>query len=222
MNIKLSYPFDLNAFQEFLPNVSLLTEEDMDSNTPIDLLIFPGGEDVTLNWYLDLENIKRYKGKCFTNGDRDLKERSILAWALKKDSVVNKIVGICRGAQFLNVCFGGVLFPDLPSAGIAHPRIHRIYSKRKHALSFIETVNSTHHQGIRRMGDYFGELGIVTNPKFLAQDENGVVVEMLTWLDDKVLGMQFHPEYYSEESSDKKKIREVLLKWIAGEINITG
>lgn len=221
MNIRLVYNFDFDLFKALFPDTELLDLE-KDKNINIDLLIFPGGEDVSLEYYLRNDEIETYSPLCHVNKDRDDYESKILKKALSGKLNVNKILGICRGMQFLNVKFGGILFPDLATFDLQHHIYHDIVHKAENSLSFFKTVNSLHHQGLRYCGETYGDLEFYTHPKIIARDQSGYVIEIITWFDDKVLGIQFHPEYYDNESPDKIKFREVIYDWVLGRKKIYG
>ena len=221
MNIRLAYNFDLDLFQTLFPGTKLFDWK-RDENLDIDLLIFSGGEDVSLEYYLDEDNIQRYSHLCHTNPDRDDKEIEILRGAINGDLKVNKILGVCRGLQLFNVMFGGSLYFDLQTYELAHSQFHTIYHKLNSNVDFFKTVNSMHHQGVRNMGDNLHrlELEMRSYPKIVATDNSGQVLEIGTWLNDKLLGVQFHPEYYNESNKDKDKFREFISAWISGETTI--
>ena len=121
------------------------------------------------------------------------------------------MLGICRGAQVLNVALGGDLCQhvfDLPSVQIQHQdkdTRHRVRLVPESLLSSIFghvpelTVNSTHHQAVQRPGD-----GLTIS----ALSTDGVIeaVEM----GDRVLGVQWHPERMLEEGM------EPIFRWFLG------
>ena len=105
------------------------------------------------------------------------------------------VLGICRGLQMINVCFGGSLVQHLPTAcdhnrdeGSPEDKIHLTRAEKG---SFLErlygecfTVNSSHHQGIDRPGK-----GL----RIVQRSEDGVV----EGIEHEVLpvwGVQWHPE----------------------------
>jgi putative glutamine amidotransferase len=218
---RLAYNFDLDLFQRLIPGIELF-DWNRDGNTNIDLLVFSGGEDVSLNYYLDEDHIQQYGHLCHTNPDRDEKEIKIFKAAIDGTLKVNKLYGVCRGMQLFSVLFGGTLFFDLETYGFPHPYMHEIYHKTASNLEFFKLVNSMHHQGIKTMGDNQYRLGIGArcNPKSIAIDNSGYVTEIGTWLNDRVLGVQFHPEYYDKSHPDKIKFKEFLNSWVAGETTI--
>lgn len=215
MNIKLSYPADKVYFKYLFPEDSVeVIDLERDKDEVIDLLIFPGGEDVSLSFYLDDEDADAFRDRCYVNPIRDNQELEILYAAMREDIIVKKILGVCRGTQFLNVMFDGTLFPDLPSYGINHGHWHKLRHNEKSNLSFFQEVNSLHHQGIRNIGYYFKEIEL--NPRIIAYDEGLDVIEMASWQNERILGIQFHPEYYDLGHKDRLRFSEFIRNWIVG------
>ena len=110
------------------------------------------------------------------------------------------ILGICRGAQLVNVALGGTLYQDLPTelaSDIAHRqkegildyshRINVVKGTPLYALMGEEKIkgNSFHHQAIKMLGD-----GL----KVMAKANDGVV-EAVWYEGDRYLrAYQWHPE----------------------------
>jgi len=105
-----------------------------------DIICFTGGEDVDPALYGEEPCPRTY-----FNTARDNKEADIFAQAvlLKKP-----MVGICRGAQFLNVMNNGLLWQDVNN-----------HAGQKHSVTHIQTgeerfnMTSTHHQQMRPSKD---------------------------------------------------------------------
>lgn len=124
--------------------------------------------------------------------ERDHLEIALLREALDLDLPV---LGICRGAQLINVAHGGTLIADLAPTAVRHndPSGPPAYS---HPVTFDpgtlsrslfsprRVVNSWHHQAVDRPGD-----GVVVT----GRADDGVVeaIEIPGW---RVLGVQWHPE----------------------------
>ncbi len=102
------------------------------------------------------------------------------------------VLGICKGMQLINVCLGGGIIQDLPTAGqheyIGKDQIHPTYTQKG---SFLHTlygesfpVNSAHHQGIAEPGE---DLLVI-------QQAFDGVAEAIVHTRLPVLGVQWHPE----------------------------
>jgi len=218
LNIKLAWNFDIYAYQSLFPEITLFNW-DKDRNEQIDLMVFPGGEDVSLEYYTSGDSIRRFSNLCYTNRERDDYEVNILDACYDGRLNVNKILGVCRGMQLINVMFSGRLFEDLYSYEMAHDKIHDIKHKIPNVFSSVRKVNSMHHQGIRTLGSY-NRRGNNVYPKILASDGKGRIPEIVMWEGGRVLGVQFHPEYFWNDNPDKTLFREEFYKWVRGESNI--
>lgn len=122
-------------------------------------------------------------------------DRCYLGQALRREMPV---LGICYGAQLLNVFLGGSLFQDLPSqrpSGAAHRtrnfearhavRVAPGTRLREILASDAVEVNSAHHQGIDRLG---------TGLRVNAQASDGLVEGIEADRGRFVIGVQWHPE----------------------------
>ena len=136
-------------------------------------------------------------------------ELEIAAEALKRDLPV---LGICGGAQAINVALGGTLYQDiaaqLPQAG-EHQRSaekarggHRVlvqHGTRLHEIVGRQSleVNTTHHQAIRKLGRR-----IIVN----AVAEDGVIEGIESTWHEFVLGLQWHPEVLAPRQTLQRRI----------------
>lgn len=112
------------------------------------------------------------------------------------------ILGICRGAQDINVYFGGTLFQHLPDtkAFYCNHKEKQIPGSGAHHVTWTEDtlglykkdqvlpVNSLHHQGIDRVAPGF---------RVMAVSEDSLVESICR---DKILAVQWHPERLTKES----------------------
>lgn len=162
---------------------------------PLNGLLMTGGEDIA-PW--------RYRETVLNstvdiNAQRDTSDFLILEAARRKGIPV---MGICRGAQEINVFYGGTLYQDLPtqlSSSVAHRQkapkttpthtVKTVPGSRLRFFSKCETleVNSFHHQAIKDVA-----------PGFFASAyaPDGVIegIESRNGERQYVLAVQFHPE----------------------------
>lgn len=109
--------------------------EVVDDPEKADMLQFTGGEDVTPALYGEATHPRTY---CSPPRDREEAE------IYNKYVGLKSMLGICRGAQFLNVMNGGQLYQDVDNHAIGGT--HPLYSER---LDMSIDVTSTHHQMMR-------------------------------------------------------------------------
>lgn len=221
MIIRLAYSFDLGAYKSLFPDIELFDWK-KDRNEEIDLMVFPGGEDVSMEYYASSMEAQAYRYLTHSDRERDDYEMDILDACYDKRLKVNKILGVCRGMQLINVrCDGKLYYDTAMQIGYHHENVHQIVHKTASALGFIKDVNSLHHQGLRTMGQY-NPIGNRSNPVIIASDKQGYIPEIAVWDNDRILGVQFHPEYFWNENPDKQKFRDVVYAWIEGRTKILG
>ncbi|TAM84571.1 MAG: gamma-glutamyl-gamma-aminobutyrate hydrolase family protein [Acidobacteria bacterium] len=176
------------------------------SSGDFDGILLAGGEDVDPELYG--EQIKYDSVK--TNRVRDDFEVDLLEKGLQSRI---PILGICRGAQLINVRFGGTLYQDLKSE-TALERDHRQQGSRSattHSITVTEPdsvlrgafagmcrVNSLHHQAIKRLG---------RGLKVTAHSEDELY-EAVELAEDYpfFLAVQWHPEEMVSEHPEQLKI----------------
>lgn len=159
-------------------------------------LLISGGPDVFPGRY-------GRAGDTLLCGSIDL-YRDSLEFALieKAKEMGMPILGICRGLQIFNIYQGGSLYADLPSepgSDIIHrcPDTYNCF----HSVSVAEgsglhhtsgllsgTVNSNHHQGIRKLGTGLSAVAFTGDS----------LIESIEYLDSDnmpfFMGVQWHPE----------------------------
>lgn len=180
----------------------------------LDGVLFAGGEDVDPALYGEQ---KKYES-VQVNRARDEFELSLLKRALNRRL---PILGICRGAQLINVDFGGTLYQDLDedaAPGFDHRQTDagKARNEFSHTVTVTEPdsllagavqgscrVNSIHHQAIRHLG---------RGLKVSAHSEDGLVEAIETAGDYPfLLAVQWHPE----EIVDCPEQRRILERFIA-------
>ena len=108
------------------------------------------------------------------------------------------ILGICGGAQLINVACGGTLIQDLIKKPINHEQINprnqtshniNIYKKTKlHKICGAQKikVNSAHHQAIKKIG---------RNLNISCKSNDGVIEGIEHKKHKWCIGLQWHPEF---------------------------
>ncbi|HXJ91816.1 MAG TPA: gamma-glutamyl-gamma-aminobutyrate hydrolase family protein [Terriglobia bacterium] len=180
-----------------------------------DGVLFAGGEDVDPAFYGE----ERKYDSVDINYDRDQFEMKLLEHALHRRL---PILGICRGAQVINVGFGGTLYQDLaqdaaPEFEHRQTAAGKARSDTTHTVTVTEPgsllagavagscrVNSMHHQAIKRLGH-----GL----KVTAHSEDGLV-EAVEAADDYpfLLAVQWHPEEISDLPEQHRIFQEFIAK----------
>ncbi|WP_101759507.1 gamma-glutamyl-gamma-aminobutyrate hydrolase family protein [Oceanicoccus sp. KOV_DT_Chl] len=155
----------------------------------ISALIIGGGDDISPIHY-GLEMAPTVK----SDPDRDLLE---IRWIKKALDQNIPLLGICRGAQLINVVMGGTLHQDirllrkltynrpglLPTKQVKlEPNclLAKICGKNK------LRVNSLHSQAVAEHAESLRVVG---------RDLDGIVQAMQSSQDRPVIGVQWHPEY---------------------------
>jgi putative glutamine amidotransferase len=156
----------------------------------VDGLIITGGRDVDPDSY----HHEPHPATDSPAHDRDAWESALLGEALHRGMPV---LGICRGAQVINVALGGTLHQHLPDI-LGHTGHQQ--GNAEFSTSTVRTVEGSrlagllgdgaavqcyHHQGIDRLGE-----GLTVS----ARDTEGVVEAIELNGDDFVVAVQWHPE----------------------------
>ncbi|CAM5794730.1 MAG: gamma-glutamyl-gamma-aminobutyrate hydrolase family protein [Burkholderiales bacterium] len=172
----------------------------------LDGLVLQGGADISPRFY----GAKPWTEHCDCDPIRDEYELELMRGFVEAGKPV---LGICRGAQMLNVYCGGTLVQDIPSqwpGAIPHLDLNR-YETLTHEVHFVpgsrlsdiygyapQRVNSIHHQCV-------GELG------------KGLVIEARSPIDRVpeairhtghafVMGVQWHPEFQFQGSGAPSEV----------------
>jgi putative glutamine amidotransferase len=160
-----------------------------ESREPYQGVVITGGHDVDPVLFAQESSVlPRY------DPERDALESRVIDDAVVRDL---PLLGICRGAQLLNVRLGGDLFQDL--------RSHRRHTSNRRTVLPLKTlllehdthllrlmghsrvrINSLHNQGIDRLGD-----GLVVS----GRDLDGIVQAVEDPRRRYLIGVQWHPEF---------------------------
>lgn len=163
----------------------------------IDALVLQGGADLSPSSYGEAPLRPEWAGDRV----RDLYEIELL-W----ECVIQgrPVLGVCRGAQLINVAFGGTLYQDIATQvpdAIRHVD-REVYDQLAHDIT-IESgselarlypttagarVTSIHHQCVNRLGN-----GLVVE----ARSPTDGVIEAIRYTGaGDVAGVQWHPEFH--------------------------
>jgi putative glutamine amidotransferase len=135
------------------------------------------------------------------------------------------VLGICRGAQLMNVHFGGSLYQDIGTevpGDLLHEQ-REPWGQRSHRAevdcdsmlcSIVGTerlfINSCHHHAVKRLG---------RGLRIVARAEDGMVEaiehESYPWM----LGVQWHPERNEATASEADPDRRILLAFREAVLN---
>ena len=135
--------------------------------------------------------------------ERDSFELEVLAEADRRELPV---LGICRGAQLINVHRGGNLFGDLAphrrltsNKGTLLPRKYIDVAPDSILAQWLgaptSRVNSLHHQAVRETGD-----GL----QVTAHDRDGIVQAIESTSGPLRIGVQWHPEYLLQRRDQRR------------------
>lgn len=169
------------------------------------LLISGGGFDIDPAYYSEQPIAKLGK----INRQRTFTELGAIALGLKRDL---PMLGICGGAQAINVALGGSLYQDIPTqcpAALKHQQ-EELSDNYGHIVEVARgtllykicrcrklNVNTTHHQAIHKIGE-----GIAINA--IAPD--GLIEGIESKNHSFVLGLQWHPEVLAHTEVLQRKI----------------
>ena len=176
-----------------------------------DGFLFTGGVDISPSRYG--EEIKPTCGNIQLN--RDELEFKVIKKVLATDK---PLLAICRGAQLVNVAFGGTLYQDLPTeidSRIAHRQteglldyshdVNVLVNTPLYALMGTERIraNSFHHQALKKLGE-----GL----KVMATADDGVVEAVYYEGEQYIRAYQWHPERLCDADKYNKRIFDEFVK----------
>lgn len=152
-------------------------------------LVIGGGDDIQPEIYGgELVSTARF------DPDRDAMEQRLVTGAVARDMPV---LGVCRGAQMINIALGGSLHQDAYGVYTDSARMRTVLPRktvcvepgtRFAAISGTEPmrINALHSQAVNRLGD-----GL----RVAARDRGGMVQAVERAEGRFMLGVQWHPEH---------------------------
>ena len=168
----------------------------------LDALVLQGGADVAPQTYGQKPLDPAWQGDVV----RDRYELALLRTFVAQKKPV---LGVCRGAQLLNVAFGGTLYQDIATqCPAAHAHLETdLYDQHEHDVTFLQgtalmrlypnasqlRVTSIHHQAVAEIGK-----GMVVE----AVSTLDGMVEAIRWTGDSYArGVQWHPEFHHDRDA---------------------
>lgn len=170
----------------------------------LDGIVIGGGDDIDPVLYAAPQEINTRYDRA-----RDAFESAMIDDALERGL---PLLGICRGAQLLNVRLGGTLFQDLRERRrltsnrrtifplktlqvVEDSLLHRLFGVTR------TRINSLHSQSIDRLGE-----GL----RIVGTDLDGIVQAVEGASERLVLGVQWHPEYMPYSSRQRRLFKALV------------
>jgi len=159
------------------------------SGKPLDALVIGGGDDIGAEHYGgDVEAMVR------ADPERDKLEIEWIRRALENEI---PLLGICRGAQLINVVLGGTLHQDIRPLrkrtynrpGLLPTKQVRLKADSSLARACGKTrirVNSLHHQAVDKPG---------ADVRIVGWDLDEITQAIECLKGREIIGVQWHPEY---------------------------
>jgi putative glutamine amidotransferase len=173
---------------------------------PLDGILVSGGNfDIHPRFYGEepLEILGKVKE------ERTQFELGVISLALKRDL---PLLGVCGGAQAINVALGGSLYQDIDTqlADATEHQRGKLKERGGHKITIHDgtklkrivgretlEVNTTHHQAVKKLGR-----GLIVD----ATAEDGIIEGIESEEHAFVLGVQWHPEFLVQKDRSQRKI----------------
>lgn len=155
----------------------------------LEAIIVSGGDDIHPSLYSTEEH-----DPDELDLERDQLEIQCINSAMERDI---PILGICRGAQLINVVRGGSLYDDVNHMRDITSRKPHLCPRKRVVLEVPSLlysilgrstirVNSLHHQAVKDPGESL---------RVIARDRDNIVQAIEDATGKPILGVQWHPEY---------------------------
>ena len=176
------------------PASGSITTRDLVSE--LDGLVLQGGSDVSPRSYGEEALKPEWNGDYVRDGYE-------IELVREFQRTKKPVLGICRGAQLINVAFDGTLYQDIETQ-VPKSLTHRnwdIYDQNFHEIAFAPgssleklygkpraRVNSVHHQAIKKLGT-----GLVVEA---TSEKDGIIEAVRHTGESYVVAVQWHPEFH--------------------------
>ena len=168
----------------------------------VDGVILHGGVDMSPNSYGETAIKPEWQGDLI----RDNYELALLESCLQQNKPV---LGICRGAQLINVFFKGTIHQDIQYC-VKNSLVHRdatLFEKNHHEVKLVKgsrlqkiyntekgKINSVHHQAIKTLGNNL----IIEAYSLKDNIIEAIRLKQTHDLDPYCFGIQWHPEFQTK------------------------
>lgn len=176
--------------------VVISPEEDVEIANKLDLLLIPGGPDVNPSYYDQSPHPETQ-----FDDKRDSFEKQMIKLAIDRGI---PIIGVCRGAQLINVVLGGTLYQHLPDhfqqinhrptvGPSAYSHMVQTTGWLKEQVGESVKVNSWHHQGIDKLAPGLTPLAWAADGLVEAYESTASIAP--------IFAVQWHPELLLDKES---------------------
>ncbi len=194
-----------------IPIPSMLTEEDfLDLYSRLDGILFSGGGDVSLEYFNGSDHPRIGE----VDKRRDTTEITLMRTAVNDGK---PILGICRGAQVMNVALGGTLYThihDQLKGALDHDYPGDLRRVLVHPVNVDETtrsaeifggtllnVNSLHHQGLK---------DIAPSLRVAGHAPDGLVEVVEIPNHPYAVAVQWHPEWLTDQPAMQRLFKSFV------------
>lgn len=171
----------------------------------VDAVVIGGGDDIEPHHYGD-----SIRAESNYDPARDALEMSVLKSALQAGI---PLMGICRGAQLINVVMGGSLYSDIRLLRVCTPNRNTAFPIKWAGIvedTLLRSlcggsrirINSLHDQAIDRIAP-----GLCVS----ARDDDGFIQAIEASNDHWLLGVQWHPEYMPYAAQQRALFRALVM-----------
>lgn len=189
---------------------NLFVEDFLELYSRVSGILFSGGGDISLNYFHGSDHPRIGE----VDDNRDFTEISLMRVAVNEGKPV---LGICRGAQVMNVALGGTLYThiyDQLQGALDHAYPGDLRRTLVHPVNVEETslsaeifgetllnVNSLHHQGLK---------DIAPGLRVAGQAPDGLVEVVEIPDHPYAVAVQWHPEWLTDQAAMQRLFKSFV------------